>query len=201
MIGYTTTGCTGAKPQPSYLAVMNVRTGATTRWTVPSNSVNSAIVSVSLTANGGELCYPSQESPSVVRVIPTSAASGSAADRGRTVAQFGGSEWVEFAAITPDGKTVYFTTYPESSLEGWAGQVREVDLATGRSRIVYAPAGLPGAVTADPLVRHLLLQIFGKAVSSTPHPPKLASLDLATGKVLYLPNGWLGRILMTVIRW
>jgi hypothetical protein len=206
MVGYSTIDyCTGATPQPQYLAVTNVRTGQTTRWTAPGTGTNGAIVSVSLTADGGELCYASQQSPSVVRVIPTSAAPGSAADRGRTVAraaQFGGSEWVLYAAITPDGKAVYFTTYPERSAEGWAGQVRELDLATGRSRIVYAPAGLPGAVTADPLVRQLLLQIEVKAKPSlSPPPPKLASLDLATGKVTYLPNGWLGRILMSVIRW
>jgi hypothetical protein len=206
MVGYSTIDyCTGATPQPQYLAVTNVRTGQTTRWTAPGTGTNGAIVSVSLTADGGELCYASQQSPSVVRVIPTSAAPGSAADRGRTVAraaQFGGSEWVLFAAITPDGKAVYFTTYPERPAGGWAGQVRELDLATGRSRVVHAPAGLPGAVTADPLVRHLLLQIEVKAKPSlTPPPPKLASLDLATGKITYLPNGWLGRFLMSVIRW
>ena len=170
---------------------------------MPGTAANAAIVSVSLTADGGELCYASQQSPSVVRVIPTSAAPGSAADRGRTVvraAQFGGSEAVLFAAITPDGKAVYFTTY---RLVGRVtGQVRELDLATGRSRIVYAPAGLPGAVTADPAVQHLLLQIEGTGkASSTPPPPELASLNLATGKVSYLPNGWLGRILETVISW
>jgi hypothetical protein len=208
MVGYSTIDyCTGTTSQPQYLAVTNVRTGQTTRWTAPSTSTstNGVIVSVSLTADGGELCYASQQSPSVVRVIPTSAAPGSAADRGRTVAraaQFGGSEWVLYAVITPDGKAVYFTTYPERSTGGWTGQVRELDLATGRSRIVYAPAGLPGAVTADPLVRHLLLQILVKAKPSlTPPPPKLALLDLATGKVSYLPNGWLGRMLMSVIRW
>lgn len=206
MIGYSTLArCPGATPQPPYLAVTNVHTGRTTRWTAPGNDANGAIVSVSLTADGGELCYASQQSPSVVRVIPTSAAPGSAADRGRTVAraaQFGGSEWVLFAAITPDGKAVYFTTYPERFAGEWAGQVRDLDLATGRSRIVYAPAGLPGAVTADPLVRHLLLQIEVKAKPSlSPPPPKLASLDLTTGKVTYLPNGWLGRMLMSVIRW
>jgi hypothetical protein len=206
MIGYSTIDyCTTAVSQPQDLAVTNVRTGQTTRWTAPGTGNNGAIVSVSLTADGGELCYASQDGPSVVRVIPTSAAPGSAADRGRTVAraaQFGRSDWVLCAVITPDGKAVYFTTYPESSLNGWSGQVRELDLATGRSRIVYAPAGLPGAVTADPLVRHLLLQIEVKAKPSlSPPPPKLASLDLATGKITYLPNGWLGRMLMSVIRW
>jgi hypothetical protein len=206
MIGYSTLArCTGATQQPPYLAVTNVRTGQTTRWTAPGNDANGAIVSVSLTADGGELCYASQQSPSEVRVIPTTAAPGNAADRGRTVAraaQFGGSEWVLFAAITPDGKAVYFTTYPERFAGEWAGQVRELDLATGRSRIVYAPAGLPGAVTADPLVRHLLLQIVVKVKPSlSPPPPKLASLDLATGKITYLPNGWLGRTLESVIRW
>ena len=64
-----------------------------------------------------------------------------------------------------------------------------VDLATGRSRVVYAPAGQPGLITSDPGVRYLLLQIQGQAG----RPARLARLDLATGKATYLPSGWLGQ--------
>jgi DNA-binding beta-propeller fold protein YncE len=181
MIGYTTTGCMGGKPQPSYVAVTSIRTGKTVRWTVPGGGL---VDSVSMTADGGELCYSLQDDPSGVRIIPTTAAPGSAADRGRTVvaaaAQFGPSEWVSFAAITPDGKAVYFTTYPETSRGPGPGQVRVVDLATGRTRLVYAPAGSPGLITVDPLVRYLLLQTG-----------KLVLLDLATGKIGHLPSGFL----------
>jgi hypothetical protein len=181
MIGYTTTVCMGAKSHPSYVAATSTRTGQTARWTVPGGGL---VDSVSLTADGGELCYSLQDDPSGVRVIPTTAAPGSAADRGRTVvaaaAQFGPSEWVSFAAITPDGKAVYFTTYPETSRGPGPGQVRVVDLATGRTRLVYAPAGSAGLITVDPLVRYFLLQTG-----------KLALLDLATGKIRYLPSGFL----------
>ena len=58
-------------------------------------------------ANGRLLCSSFQLNPSVVRVVPTSAAPGSAADRGRTViraAQFRRSEWISFAAISPNRK-------------------------------------------------------------------------------------------------
>lgn len=188
MIGYTTTDCMGAKPQPSYVATTNIRSRQTRRWTVPGGGV---VESVSLTADGGLLCYSLEENPSVVRVIPTSAAPGSAAGRGRTVvgaAQFGGSEWIAFAAISPDGKAVYFTTYTEPFGGQEAGQVRVEDLATGRSRVVHAPAGgQPGLITVDPAVRHFLLQVQLKGDAR-----KLASLDLATGKVTYLPSAWLG---------
>jgi hypothetical protein len=181
MIGYTTTVCMGAKSHPSYVAATSTRTGKTARWTVPGGGL---VDSVSLTADGAELCYSLQDDPSGVRVIPTTAAPGSAADRGRTVvaaaAQFGPAEWVSFAAITPDGKAVYFTTYPETSRGPGPGQVRVVDLATGRTRLVYAPAGSPGLITVDPLVRYFLLQTG-----------KLVLLDLATGKIRYLPSGFL----------
>jgi len=103
-------------------------------------------------------------------------------------AQFGSSEWISFAAISPDGHAVYFTTYPESPYRSWAGQVRVVDLATGRSRVVHASAGKPGLITVDPSVRHLLLQIQSKGTNSL----KLVSIDLATGHVTYLPSAWLG---------
>jgi len=187
----------GQKPQrPSYLAVTNVGTGKTTQWSVPARA---AIDNVSLTADGSVLCYSLQENPTMVGVIPTSAAPGSAAARGRTVvraAQFGPSVWIAFAAISPDGHAVYFATYPEPPTAPWVGQVRVVDLATGKSRVVHAPAGQPGLITADPSVRHLLLQVQAKGTNSV----KLAGLDLATGHVTYLPSGWLAS-LGDVITW
>ncbi len=145
------------------------------------------------------LCYSLQENPSMVGVIPTSAAPGSAAARGRTVvraAQFGPSVWISFAAISPDGHAVYFATYPEPPTAPWVGQVRVVDLATGKSRVVHTPAGQPGLITDDPSVRHLLLQIQAQGTNSL----RLASLDLATGYITYLPSGWLASM-GDVITW
>jgi hypothetical protein len=49
-------------------------------------------------------------------------------------------------------------------------------------------------------VRHLLLQFRTKQRQMNRQPPELARLDLATGKVTYLPNGWLGRI-GAIITW
>jgi len=53
-----------------------------------------------------------------------------------------------------------------------------------------------GFITADPSVRHLLLQVQAKGTNSV----KLASLDLATGHVTYLTSGWLAS-LGDVITW
>lgn len=184
-IAYTTTACMGSAAQPSYVAVTNVHTGQTKRWSTPArNSVNN----VSLTADAGQLTYSLQLDPSVVRVIPTSAAPGVAADRGRTLVQataFGPTDWISFAAISPDGRTLYFTTYPQNKLGPRTGQVRALDLATGRSRVLDQQAGQPGLVIADPAVDHFLLQILETTLST-----RLASLDLATGHVRYLPSGW-----------
>jgi hypothetical protein len=135
----------------------------------------------------------------MVGIIPASAAPGSAAARGHTVVradQFGPSVWISVAVISPDGHAVYFTTYPEPPTSPWVRQVRVVDLATGQLRVVHAPAGQPGFITADPFVRHLLLQIQSRGTNSL----KLASLDLASGHVTYLPSAWLG-FMGDVITW
>jgi hypothetical protein len=130
----------------------------------------------------------------VVRVIPTSAAPGSAAGLGQTVAQAQSGQWIPFAAISPDGRKIYFAAYTQQGLTAtgpMTGQIAVVDLVTGRSRAVYTgAAGKPGLITSDPGVQYLLLQIPRK----TGQPPRLARLDLSTGKITYLPSGWLGLI-------
>ncbi len=138
MIAYNTSACTGSAPQPFHVAVTDIRTGQTKRWTTP------AAGSLSLTANGSTLYYVDNVGTSVVRGMPTSAAPGPAADRSRTVVQaatFGAADQVPFAAISPDGSTLYFATFTQGPSGPGLGQVRALNLATGRSRVVYAPAG------------------------------------------------------------
>jgi WD40-like Beta Propeller Repeat len=185
MIGYTTSACTGSGPQPFYVAVTDIRTGQTKRWSTP------AAGRPSLTADGSMLYYTINLSTPVVRGMPTSVAPGPAADRSRTVvraAAFGPADLISFAAISPDGSTLYFATYPEGRAGPGVGQIRALNLATGRPRVVYTPAGQPGLVTADPAVQNFLLQIQQPGTT----PPRLARLDLATGRVTDLPSGWLG---------
>jgi Tol biopolymer transport system component len=201
-IAYATIACTGeSKPPPPYLAVTNLVTQRTTRWTLPADGPAG---SVSLTADGSLLCY-SVGQPSVVRIIPAGSAPGPAAALGRTVvraADVGPHLYISFAVVSPDGGAVYFTTYPyrDGIFSSSGGQVRVQDLATGRSRLVHAPAGKAGVIAADPSARHLLLQIQTHQRLINRQPPLLARLDLATGKVTYLPNGWLGPI-GAIIRW
>jgi hypothetical protein len=176
VIGYSTVTC--SKPQQSYVAVANVTTGHTRQWSVPAYSNDS----VSLTADGGVLYYTVDNPSSVVRAIPTSAAPGVAADRGRTIVQADrfGPKVISFAVVTPDGGTLYFATMPDS---GTTGQVRALDLATGRLRLVYTPPGPgpePGGQTADPTVTHMLLAVYQRGTM------RAADLDLATGSVRYL---------------
>jgi WD40-like Beta Propeller Repeat len=184
MIAYNMSACTGSAPQPFYLGVTDIRTGQTKRWTTPAGG------SLSLTANGSMLYYIINVGASVVRVMPTSAPAGPAADRSRTVVQadaFGPADQVGFTAISPDGRTLYFTTYPQEPFGPGVGQVRSLNLATGRSRVVYTPAGQPGPVTADPAVQNFLLEVFRGMLGL-----RLARLDLATGRITDLPSGWLG---------
>jgi hypothetical protein len=193
MIAYNTSACTGSAPQPFHVAVTDISTGQTKRWTTL------AAGSLSLTANGSTLYYVDNVSTSMVRSMPTSAAPGPAADRSRTAVQaatFGPADQVPFAAISPDGSTLYFATFTQGPSGPGLGQVRALNLATGRSRVVYAPAGRQALITADPAVRNVLLQIQQPGKTQT----RLASLDLTTGHVTDLPSGWLGPV-GAVITW
>ena len=186
MVGFTTTACQGAKAQPNYVGVTNIATGHTTRWTTPSrNSVDA----VSLTADGKQLCYSLQLGSSVARVIPTSAAPGIAADVGRTVVRAPAGRWVALSQISADGSEVYYSDYTEAAIgnhKPMTGQIRAMDLATGRSRLIYTPkgGGGPGVMAFDSSARYLLMQVFEDAQ----HPARLVRLDLVTGQVAYLPS-------------
>jgi hypothetical protein len=184
MVGFTTTACQGAKRQPNYVGVTNIATGHTTRWTTPDrNSVDA----VSLTADGKELCYSLQLDASVVRVIPTGAAPGTAADLGRTVVRAAAGRWIALSQISADGSEVYYSDYTEATLgnhKPMTGQIRAMDLATGRSRLIYIPKGGPGVMTFDSSARYLVMQVFEDAQ----HPARLVRLDLVTGQVAYLPS-------------
>jgi hypothetical protein len=188
LVGFITNACQDTKPQPNYFGVTNIRTRHTTRWTAPAGSL---LDTVSLTADGKQLCYNvrADGSPSLVRVIPTVAAPGRAADIGRTVAEAPSGRSIFFAAISADGGKVYFSSLKEpvgNPPWSWASQIREVNLVTGQSRLVYAPAGKPDPIASDPAVRSLLLQIRGKDAERI---ARLVRLDLATGKATDLPAG------------
>jgi hypothetical protein len=185
-IAYTTTACPGSAPRQGYVAVTDIRTGQTKKWSVPGAG------SLSLTANGSMLYYSTGGIPgsSGVRGMPTSAAPGPAVERSRTVvraAAFGPTDVVNFAAVSPDGSTLYFVTFPVTRVRAGPGRVRALNLATGQLRVVYTTAGQPALVTADPAVQNLLLVIFQERTGL-----RLARLDLATGRVTSLPSSWVG---------
>jgi hypothetical protein len=208
MIGYATSTCpNAAAQQPGYLGVTNVRTGKTTRWSVTSSSF--LVQNLSLTADGSQLCYSFPGGNAAVRVIPTSAAAGNAADRGRTVLQTAqvdrlGGMGLYFAAISADGKTVYFSASPEDHSGRSAVPVRALDIATGQIHVVQTIPRQAGLIVTDPQVRHLLLRTLGPGTASTPPAlatARLALLDLATGKISYLPSGWFTFAATDIISW
>ena len=184
MLGYAAGGCVGAPKPPAYVAVTNIATKHTTQWPVGAAGGGT----VSLTATGSQLCYVTGESTSEIRIIPTSATPGPAAERSRVVAQpaqFGPDTWIPYAVISPGGQDVYFTTYTPAPGIQQAGQVRVLDLAASQTRVLHSPAGEPAYPQADPGVDHLLLQIQAANFRSS----WLVNLDLATGKITKLPSG------------
>jgi hypothetical protein len=187
---YYTQLCAGY-PTPSYLAVTNLATGQTRRWSLPSQA---DIGPLSLTADGHLLAYNIQQTqlfPAVARVLSTDAAPGTAAQRSRTVARFGRADQIWADAITPDGRALYFTTNATGAALGHEAtwELRVASVASGRSRIVAAFPGLALGFTRDPSGRYLLLE---SDVGSQLATPRLTRLDLATGQVGYLRAAWIG---------
>jgi len=164
--------------QPGHVGVTNLVTGRTRQWSIPRTA---EVASVSIDANGGLLLYGVRDRTPELRVIPTSAPPGPAADRSRAIisaARFGrsarfGPSWFSFAAISPDARTVYFSVIPAGP---GPGAIWVVSLIGHHARKL-ASGQADGFITADPSVSHLLLFINDKPVK----------LDLTTGHAAALP--------------
>jgi hypothetical protein len=158
---------------------------------------------------GAELHDPT----SYIRVMPTDAAPGNVADRSRIALRPGvvrpslAGETL-FAVISADGTTVYLTTETGFGADTVPGDVRAGDVRTGRLRYLRHGGTI---LAASPSVRYLLLEFYSvpsppspACTSHCPRRPKrpanrfanlplgqLGRLDLTTGKITYLPWGWL----------
>jgi hypothetical protein len=183
--GHTPSNCSLS----TYLAVVNTSTGQTKRWTY--TSVHGIGGRVSLSADGGTVTTSDW-------VLRTNAAPGKLTQRGRVVARngefgpstiLGGGLEME---IAPDGKTVYFATFRinHDKPVGRNWQLRAFDVGTGQTRLVRSFPGTPvtAPVAIDPTGRYLLVEYIPSL--ARPATARLARLDIATGQVTQLNEGW-----------
>lgn len=207
-VGQKCTNPTGVGP--SDLAVMNVATKRTRRWTIPSQT---DVTSLSLTATGSVLAYAvfrNRPFSNMALVLPTNALPGNAIERSRVIVrarQFRAEE-INRDVITPDGRELYFTTIGDSASGGTNTQLRVASVATGRSRILQKISDWAYDPAANPAVSKMLVLIQpSTAPSPTPTPSPsgrstakpspsaspsqpydalLAMIDLSTGKITFL---------------
>jgi hypothetical protein len=168
--------------QQGFLTVVNTATGQIKRWTFPDNTDSGGQVSIS--ADGGVVGIGN-------RVLDTGAAPGSLAAHSRVVAadgEFGPSTLVGGINVSPDGRTVYFSTFTTAGDKPvWGSfRLRAFDLATGQTQLVRSFPGVDVRVTFDPAGRYLLAASVVRAAPTT----KLARLDIATGQLTELNTSW-----------
>jgi hypothetical protein len=192
-LAYSATACNpNGSYGPTYVAVRNLATGQTRRWTMPGNEDLSML---SLSADSSTLAFNialTKLYPASAAVLATSAKPGSLAVRShRLVAgrQFRRSADIAAALLSPDGGTLYFSTNATGSALAShpAWQLRAYDVATGRISVVHSFAsGLPDTLAVAPSGRFLLVEWLTGSQWQIPH---LARLNLATGKLSLLGPG------------
>jgi hypothetical protein len=192
-LAYSATACdANGSYGPTYVAVRNLATGQTRRWTMPGNE---DIGTLSLSADGSALAFNIELTklyPASGAVLATSARPGSLAARShRLVAgrQFRRAADIAAAVLSPAGGTLYFTTNATGSALAshpvW--QLRAYDVATGRITVVRSFAGgLPDCLAVAPSGRFLLVEWLTGSQWQTTH---LARLNLATGELSPLGSG------------
>ena len=140
-----------------------------TYWRVPSHGV---VNSLSLTADGRQLEFstdPTTRSPSDIYVVATKEAQSGTGQRGRVLlsaARFGSHTAISDAAMTPGGRTIYFTTYKTGRAFNARWALRAVDVASGRSRFITERPGYGVHIVASPSARELIA-----FVQAEPAPP------------------------------
>ncbi len=175
MVAFADAPCTTGVPVPSNLGTLNLATKQLRIWPVPDS--RKLITSVSLSGNGKYLAYAVQLTKyrrSVLDVLPTSAAPGPAGERSRTVvkaARFGPRTSITSAALTSDGRAVYFTTFRTSTktgggASGW--QVRLASVATGQSRVIGTYRGSLVYLVTDPATVRAIAVITLQVVRPVP---------------------------------
>ncbi|HEY7144957.1 MAG TPA: hypothetical protein VH637_11965 [Streptosporangiaceae bacterium] len=181
------------------LSVMNLATGQTRRWPAPPSW---DVESLTLSADGSRVEFdiaPPRQNPDAIAVLPANAAPGSLASRSRVVARVSqfikGLGFIRFDAITPDGRSVYFSLTPEATAAtsmraflAFKTRIMALDLATGQARPVFTYPAVTGVISPDPQVSSALVQ-----VPSSGRPDlKLAKLNLENGQLTPVPSTWLG---------
>lgn len=168
------------------LGVMNLATGSLRQWSLPG-PVN--VNPLYLSADGRLLEYsvtPSRFAPSGIYLLSASAAPGAATSRSRVLvraAEFGASAQINSAVMTPDGRTVYFTTSTAGTFSRpW--QLRAATVATGSTRLIgRGPTGLPDPLVANPSATQAILIIESQVasdVAAEPSTPVTAAPDQST---------------------
>ena len=196
-IAYATAFCDNSSDSPGAIGVVHTATGQSRQWSWRPDP-GQTTGSVSITANGRTIEYAASPNkvtsptsgqtlpPRTIRLLPTDAPPGNAAQRSRaavTMSRVAPGEIFNSAAIAPDGRTLYFCTQRNASQpSGGTIVLRGYDIATGVTSVLrnFGPGGcLLGASGNDLLVGH--------GLGLQGHAQRLARYDAATGKSTPVP--------------
>jgi len=160
-------GKAGAGPGKADLGVMvttqTSKTSFTTRGSVWPVSSGILVNSLSLTADGRQLEFSTDLTsrfPSDIFMLPTDAPGGIAGEqRSRVIvkaASFGAQTAISSSVMSPDGRTIYFTTEQTGRTFNGRWALRAVDVVSGRSRLITEKAGSGVHIVASPSTRELI---------------------------------------------
>lgn len=217
VVGYAVSGC--AKGQPGYLAVLDTRTGRTRQWagvSLGGESPGNVAVSgpfLSMSANGRMLAFAGADvagnwhavvyghpTRQVVRVLPTGAVPGTAAQRSHVVLRRPlSSPELAAVAVGPDGGSFYLCTRSYRKHKTVRTIAAYATATGGRQRVI---ATLTGAIipttcqmALDPTGQFLLVTDSLSNPQGYPGIPvlRLTRIDLTTRAVavlnIKLPRG------------
>jgi Tol biopolymer transport system component len=179
-IAYSAWRCTASPGSPrTNQVILNLVTGQQRQW--PGGNRPAFFDSMSLTADGTTLAFTADRLngvSSAVYLLDTSSDPGPVAQRSRILvkpADLPHADKVSDAAITPDGRTVYFIASGAGAAEP-RRRLWSANVSTGRTKVISRSLPIL-SISPDPSVRRAI-GVF----EPEPSRFRVAMVDLRTGK-------------------
>ncbi len=192
IIGYAVSGC--AKGDPGYIGIFDTRTGRSRQWSDVSPGHVAIGGALSISASGGLLAFTGWDvagdgrfTSQVVRVLPTTAAAGTVAERSHVVlSRPVSAPELGAASLSPGGAFLYVCTRTGRVTDVAAYRTSSGEFLADLASLRGSPTQMSPSMALDTSGRFLLVPYSLNPAGAGSPTLKVAGINIATRAVMTL---------------